>query len=102
MAAKLGVKLRKRLDEMYEKYEIIGDVRGRGPMLALELVEDRKSKKPAKTATASIMKDCLGNGLLTLKAGLYGNCLRLHPPLVIEDDLLDMGMNILEQALKRA
>ena len=102
MAAKLGVKLRKRLDEMYEKYEIIGEVRGRGPMLALELVEDRKSKKPAKTATASIMKDCLGNGLLTLKAGIYGNCLRLHPPLVIGDDLLDRGMDILEQALKRA
>jgi len=101
-AAKLGVKLRKRLDELYEKYEIIGDVRGRGPMLALELVEDRKSKKPAKDATASIMKDCLGNGLLTLKAGLYSNCLRLHPPLTIDDDLLDVGMDILEQALKKA
>jgi len=101
-AAKLGVKLRKRLDELYEKYEIIGDVRGRGPMLALELVEDRKSKKPAKEATANIMKDCLGSGLLTLKAGLYGNCLRLHPPLTIDDDLLDMGMDILESALKKA
>jgi len=101
-AAKLGVKLRKRLDELYEKYEIIGDVRGRGPMLALELVEDRKSKKPAKDATASIMKDCLGSGLLTLKAGLYSNCLRLHPPLTIDDDLLDIGMDILERALKKA
>ena len=100
-AAALGVKLRKRLNELYEKYEVIGEVRGKGPMLALELVEDRKTKKPAKDATAAIMKECLHSGLLTLKAGLYGNCIRMHPPLIISEELLDTGLEILEGALKK-
>jgi 4-aminobutyrate aminotransferase/(S)-3-amino-2-methylpropionate transaminase len=100
-AAALGVKLRKRLNELYEKYEVIGEVRGKGPMLALELVEDRKTKKPAKDATAAIMKECLHSGLLTLKAGLYGNCIRMHPPLTISEELLDTGLEILEGALKK-
>ena len=100
-AAALGVILRKRLDELYDKYEVIGEVRGKGPMLALELVEDRKTRKPAKDATGIVMKECLRNGLLTLKAGLYGNCLRMHPPLIISDELLDTVVAILEGVLKK-
>jgi 4-aminobutyrate aminotransferase/(S)-3-amino-2-methylpropionate transaminase len=48
------------------------------------------------------MKTCLGSGLMVLKAGLYNNCVRLHPPLTIEEDILDKGMDILEAAVKKA
>ncbi len=101
-AAKLGKKLRKRLDEFYDRYEVIGDVRGKGPMLAMELVKDRKTKEPNPEAASKVMKTCLGAGLLTLKAGLYSNCIRLHPPLTIEDELLEKGLAIMEEAFKKA
>ncbi len=101
-AATLGKKLQKRLDEFYDKYEIIGDVRGKGPMLAMELVKDRKTKEPNPEAASKVMKTCLGAGLLTLKAGLYGNCIRLHPPLTIDDELLEKGLAIMEEAFKKA
>ena len=101
-AAKLGKKLHKRLDEFYDRYEVIGDVRGKGPMLAMELVKDRKTKEPNPEAASKVMKTCLGAGLLTLKAGLYGNCIRLHPPLTIGDELLEKGLAIMEEAFKKA
>jgi len=101
-AAALGKKLQKRLDEFYDRYEVIGDVRGKGPMLAMELVKDRKTKEPNPEAASKVMKTCLGAGLLTLKAGLYGNCIRLHPPLTIEDELLEKGLTIMEEAFKKA
>ena len=101
-AATLGKKLHKRLDEFYDKYEIIGDVRGKGPMLAMELVKDRKTKEPNPEAASKVMKTCLGAGLLTLKAGLYSNCIRLHPPLTIGDELLEKGLAIMEEAFKKA
>jgi 4-aminobutyrate aminotransferase/(S)-3-amino-2-methylpropionate transaminase len=101
-SAKLGQKLRKRLDEFYNKYEKIGDVRGLGPMLAMEFVKDRKSKNPDADTSSKIMKTCLQNGLMTLKAGLYNNVIRLHPPLTIEDEYLEKGLDILEAAIKKA
>ena len=100
-AATLGKKLQKRLDEFYDKYEVIGDVRGKGPMLAMELVKDRKTKEPYPEAASKVMKSCLGAGLLTLKAGLYSNCIRLHPPLTIGDELLEKGLAIMEEAFKK-
>jgi len=100
-AAKLGKKVRKRLDEFYEEFEVIGEVRGKGPMVAMELVKDRKTKEPDKDAAGKVMKECLESGLLTLKAGLYSNCIRLHPPLTISDDLLEKGLNIMEEAFKK-
>jgi 4-aminobutyrate aminotransferase/(S)-3-amino-2-methylpropionate transaminase len=101
-SAKMGVYLRKRLDELKNKYEIIGDVRGLGPMLAMEFVIDKQSKKPNPDASSKVIKNCLANGLMILKAGLYNNCVRLHPPLTIEENLLDTGMEILEKAIKKA
>jgi 4-aminobutyrate aminotransferase/(S)-3-amino-2-methylpropionate transaminase len=100
-AEKMGVKLRKRLNEFQEKYPMIGDVRGLGPMLAMEFVKDPKTKKPDGEVSSAIMKECLKNGLMTLKAGLYSNAIRLHPPLIIEDDLIEIGMGILEAAIKK-
>jgi 4-aminobutyrate aminotransferase/(S)-3-amino-2-methylpropionate transaminase len=100
-AAELGRKLRRRLNEFKESYDVIGDVRGKGPMLAMELVEDRATKKPNPEATSKVMKLSLASGLLTLKAGLYNNCIRLHPPLTIEDELLEKGLGIMEDAFKK-
>jgi 4-aminobutyrate aminotransferase/(S)-3-amino-2-methylpropionate transaminase len=99
-AAELGRKVRPRLDEMMERYEIIGEVRGKGPMLAMEFVKDRVTKEPYPEAASNVLKGTLVRGLMTLKAGLYNNCIRLHPPLTIEDALLEKGLNILEDVIK--
>jgi 4-aminobutyrate aminotransferase/(S)-3-amino-2-methylpropionate transaminase len=100
-SAKMGKKLRKRLNEYKEEYPKIGDVRGLGPMLAMEFVKDPKTKKPDSETSSLIMKDSLKKGLMTLKAGLYNNAIRLHPPLIIEDELLETGLNILESSIKK-
>jgi len=82
-AAVMGAYLRGKLEELRDKHPLIGDVRGMGLMQALELVEDRKTKKPAKAATAQVMEAARRNGLLIGKGGLYGNVLRISPPLNI-------------------
>ena len=101
-SAELGKKARRRLDEFYDEFEVIGEVRGKGPMLAMELVKDRGSREPDPEAASKVMKGCLASGLLTLKAGLYSNCIRLHPPLTIENELLEKGMAIMEEAFRKA
>ncbi len=100
-AETMGKKLRKQLNELQEKYPKIGEVRGLGPMLAMEFVKDPETRKPDPDTSSAVMKECLKNGLMTLKAGLYSNAIRLHPPLTIEDDLLETGMDILEAAIKK-
>jgi 4-aminobutyrate aminotransferase/(S)-3-amino-2-methylpropionate transaminase len=99
-AERLGQIIRKRLNEMYEKYELIGDVRGLGVMQAIELVKDRKTKEPATDETLKIINKAREKGLLLLRAGLYLNVVRLHPPLTIEEELLSKGLDILEESLK--
>jgi 4-aminobutyrate aminotransferase/(S)-3-amino-2-methylpropionate transaminase len=87
-----------RLTAMAEKFDIIGDIRGRGAMIAIELVNDRTSKEPNPAATAALAKACHAEGLLVLTCGTYGNVLRFLPPLVIGEDLLNEGLDIIEQA----
>jgi 4-aminobutyrate aminotransferase/(S)-3-amino-2-methylpropionate transaminase len=99
-AERLGQIIRKRLNEMYEKYELIGDVRGLGVMQAIELVKDRKTKEPATDETLKIINKAREKGLLLLRAGIYLNVVRLHPPLTIEEELLSKGLDILEESLK--
>jgi 4-aminobutyrate aminotransferase / (S)-3-amino-2-methylpropionate transaminase / 5-aminovalerate transaminase len=89
--------MRPRLDALAAKYPAIGDVRGRGAMLALELVEPG-TLTPDPALTAAVTAACHQQGLVTLTAGTYGNVLRFLPPLVIGDDLLDEGLGILENA----
>jgi 4-aminobutyrate aminotransferase/(S)-3-amino-2-methylpropionate transaminase len=86
-----------RLQALAEQFPIIGDVRGRGAMLAVELVEPG-TKNANAAATAAISTACHREGLVTLTAGTYGNVLRFLPPLVIGDDLLAEGLDILGAA----
>lgn len=90
--------MKARLAAIAEKYDVVGDIRGRGAMIAIELVKDRATKEPAPEATGALAKACHAQGLLVLTCGTYGNVLRFLPPLVIGDDLLNEGLDIIEAA----
>ncbi len=89
--------MRPRLMALAEKFAAIGEVRGRGAMLAIELVEPG-TKEPNPALTAAVVGACHREGLITLTAGTFGNVLRFLPPLVIGDDLLHEGLDILDAA----
>jgi 4-aminobutyrate aminotransferase-like enzyme len=95
----LGKRLREVLDGIAERVSAVGEVRGLGPMLALELVEDRKTKAPAAELAGATTAAARERGLVLLSCGLYGNVVRILVPLVISDDDLDRGLEILEEAL---
>jgi len=95
-ALRLGEVLRARLDELAGRHATIGEVRGLGPMLALEL-EERTPERAKATVDAAFER-----GLLLLSCGLYGNVIRLLPPLVISQELLSDGLDVLERAIKAA
>lgn len=96
-ARRIGEIMKPRLNAIAEKYDIVGEVRGRGAMIAIELVKSG-SKEPNPEATAALAKACHQEGLLVLTTGTYGNVLRFLPPLVIGEDLLGEGLDILEGA----
>jgi 4-aminobutyrate aminotransferase len=100
MAAKKGVHLRKRLEEMKDKYEEIGDVRGFGMMQAIELVEDRKSKVPACRLRDKVDELCMKRGLITLGCGKSG--IRVIPPIITPIEQIDAGLDVLEGAIGEA
>jgi 4-aminobutyrate aminotransferase / (S)-3-amino-2-methylpropionate transaminase / 5-aminovalerate transaminase len=95
----LGAHLRERLDALAERVPQIGEVRGVGPMLALELVHDRESKRPAPELAKATTTGALERGLILLSCGLHGNVVRILVPLVASDDELNRGLEILEEAL---
>lgn len=99
-AQKIGKKVLEKFKEMQEKYPFIGDVRGLGAMVALELVKDRKTKEPADEKTKLLVKKCYEKGLIILKAGTYNNIIRILMPLVISDDELEEGLSILEEGIR--
>jgi 4-aminobutyrate aminotransferase/(S)-3-amino-2-methylpropionate transaminase len=101
-AQRVGKKIETALTEWQGCYDIIGDVRGLGAMMAAELVTDRKSKDPAAEQTKQIVAQCREQGLLTLSCGNYGNVIRILAPLIISDEKLEKGLSILEAAIKRA
>jgi 4-aminobutyrate aminotransferase/(S)-3-amino-2-methylpropionate transaminase len=96
-ARRIGEIMLGRLRAIQEKYEIVGDVRGRGAMIAVELVEPG-TKTPNAAAAGALAKACHAEGLVVLTAGTYGNVLRFLPPLVIGEDLLNEGLDIIESA----
>jgi 4-aminobutyrate aminotransferase / (S)-3-amino-2-methylpropionate transaminase / 5-aminovalerate transaminase len=90
--------MKPRLRKLADQYSMIGDVRGRGAMLAIELVKPG-GKEPDPQTTAALAKACHQEGLLVLTTGTYGNVMRFLPPLVIGEDLLHEGLDVLEGAL---
>ena len=101
-ATAIGERMRARLDDMATRLEVIGDVRGRGAMVGIELVTNRTTKQPAKEATSAVLRSCLEQGVIVLKAGTYDNVVRLLPPLIIDDPTLDEGLDVLEKAVATA
>lgn len=98
-AETLGKKLKKRFDAFQKEFELIGEVRGIGPMLALELVKDRETKEPATDEAKALVKFCYDKGLIILSCGNFGNVIRTLIPLVITDELLERGLAIIEEGL---
>jgi 4-aminobutyrate aminotransferase/(S)-3-amino-2-methylpropionate transaminase len=96
----VGTRILERLREMQSAHAVIGDVRGRGMMTAIELVADRATKEPLDGASGTkILERCLENGVVILKAGTYDNVIRLLPPITIEESLLEEGLGILDEAI---
>ncbi|MEV6105788.1 4-aminobutyrate--2-oxoglutarate transaminase [Streptomyces sp. NPDC051940] len=97
-AKRIEAVMKGRLTALQEKYDVIGDVRGRGAMIAVELVKDPVTKEPHPELTGAVAKACHAAGLIVLTCGTYGNVLRFLPPLVIGEDLLNEGLDIIEEA----
>jgi 4-aminobutyrate aminotransferase len=95
-----GALIMKRLSEMHERYEIVGDVRGIGMMFGVELVKDKRSKAPAVMEVDTILKSCFENGLLLLPAGV--STIRIMPPLTMSSQNIERGLDIFEKAIKAA
>jgi 4-aminobutyrate aminotransferase len=98
-AAKLGRRLKRRLEEAKASHPLMGDVRGQGLLVGIELVRDRKTKEPAGLETAKTVYRAWELGLLTAFVGVSGNVIELTPPLVIEESELEEGTEILLRAL---
>jgi 4-aminobutyrate aminotransferase / (S)-3-amino-2-methylpropionate transaminase / 5-aminovalerate transaminase len=98
-AAAIGETIRARMLSWQERWDAIGDVRGLGAMLAIELVTDRGTKEPAAEVASDIVEAAAARGLLLLKSGIYSNCIRVLTPLVISDAELDEALDVWEQAL---
>jgi 4-aminobutyrate aminotransferase/(S)-3-amino-2-methylpropionate transaminase len=98
-AEALGKKLRERFDAFQQEFQIIGDVRGKGPMLAMELVKDRETKEPAADEAKALVKFSYEKGLILLSCGNFSNVIRTLMPLVITDEQLDRGLAIIEDGL---
>jgi len=90
----------KRLNELKERHKIIGDVRGKGLLIGIEIVKDKESKRPAKEETALIcFNKALNRGLLLATSGWYGNVIRFAPPLTVSRDELDKAIEILDKSI---
>ena len=101
-SAQIGETIRTRMLAWQDRFEQIGDVRGLGAMLAIELVRDRGSKEPAADLATAVVEAAARNGLLLLKSGIYSNCIRVLVPLTIAEGELDEALAAWEQALDTA
>jgi 4-aminobutyrate aminotransferase/(S)-3-amino-2-methylpropionate transaminase len=99
-ARSLGAVMRATLSRWQEQWPLIGDVRGLGPMMVVEFVRDRRSKTPvAPEETLQIVRGAVANGVIVMRAGLYSNCVRLLPPLVMSEDMLREGLDALGRSI---
>jgi 4-aminobutyrate aminotransferase/(S)-3-amino-2-methylpropionate transaminase len=95
----VGSRIRERMLDWQQRWPAIGDVRGLGAMLAVELVTDPATKEPAPDNARAVIDAALQRGLILLKAGVHGNCIRVLCPLTIEDAVLDEALEVWEEAL---
>lgn len=100
-AREIGGLLKEGLEEMARRHPLIGDVRGRGLMLGVELVEDRDAKTPATAQTVEVLEVARELGVLIGKGGLYGNVLRIKPPMCIGREDAEFALAVLDEALAR-
>lgn len=98
-AEAVGQRLMNAFRRFQEQYALVGDVRGLGAMVAIELVNDRRTKEPAVEKAAAIFKRCYQNGLIMMKAGYHNNVIRFLAPLAITEEQLEEGLAVLEAAL---
>jgi len=90
----IGERVRQRLEALQQEYPVIGDVRGLGAMMGMELVKDPLSKEPAADLAKTFRARLFENGVVNIGAGTYHNVVRVLPPLTIEDDTLEQGLAI--------
>jgi 4-aminobutyrate aminotransferase/(S)-3-amino-2-methylpropionate transaminase len=100
-ASTIGDTIRERMLAWQERWSQIGDVRGLGAMLAIELVQDAETKEPAADLASQVIEEAFRNGLLMIKSGTDGNCIRVLTPLVITDAELDEALGVWEDALAK-
>ncbi len=97
-AEKIGKKVLEKFKDFYDRFPSVGDVRGLGAMVGMELVTDRKSKEPATALTKRLIETCREKGLLMISAGTHSNVIRPLMPLVITDEQLERGLLIIEES----
>jgi 4-aminobutyrate aminotransferase/(S)-3-amino-2-methylpropionate transaminase len=100
-AEKIGKKVLEKFKDFYDRFPSVGDVRGLGAMVGMELVTDRKSKEPATALTKRLIETCREKGLLMISAGTHANVIRPLMPLVITDEQLDRGLLIIEESFEK-
>lgn len=101
-AARVGARMRSRLEALAQQLPCIGDVRGLGAMIAFELVKDRKTREPDAALTAAIVAQAEQRGLILLSCGVNANVVRLLAPLTIPDAVLDEGLGVLGDSIHAA
>jgi len=99
-AEQVGARIREHMTALAQDVEMIGDVRGLGAMMLIEFVLDRRSKTPASAQPPLVVAEALRRGVITIRAGIYTNCLRFLPPLSITDAELDEGLDALSEAIR--
>ena len=101
-AKRIGEQLMSGLIELRDRHEIVGDVRGKGLMIGIEMVADKASKTPNLAATSAVMESCRRQGLLIGKGGIHGNVLRMAPPMTITGSDVTQALGILDRAFTEA
>lgn len=98
-AVTLGARMLERFRRLQARSSLVGDVRGLGAMVAIELVRDRTTKDPAARETAEIIRRAMARGVLILRAGIYSNVIRILTPLIISDAQLDQALDVLDECV---
>jgi 4-aminobutyrate aminotransferase/(S)-3-amino-2-methylpropionate transaminase len=99
-AEEVGARIRRHLLDLQAEIPLIGDVRGLGAMMLMELVKERRIKTPAAEETVQVTQEAFKRGLIAIRAGLYSNGIRFLPPLNISDDQIDEGMAVIGEAVR--